>query len=171
MKEIKLFAKLKALSPKKKTQYLAVVIIIAVILAIYFSTLTPAEKAEPNEADDTEARLEEVLSGVEGAGKVSVMISYSSSAEKVPARSTDTQVTDNAGADRTESTMSERSDIAVSAGGETVILKEMSPEVCGVIVVAEGADDIGVRLSLVRAVTTLLDIDANKVEVLKHAAD
>ena len=34
--------KIKKLSAKKKTQYLAILIIIAVILLIYFSTLSPS---------------------------------------------------------------------------------------------------------------------------------
>lgn len=39
---------------------------------------------------------------------------------------------------------------------------------CGVVVVADGADDIAVQLRLARAVTTLLHIDANAVEVFKR---
>ena len=42
--------KIKGLSAKKKTQYLAIVLIIAVILLIYFSTLVPSENGE-NEAE------------------------------------------------------------------------------------------------------------------------
>ena len=38
--------KIKGLSAKKKTQYLAIVLIIAVILLIYFSTLVPSENGE-----------------------------------------------------------------------------------------------------------------------------
>ena len=37
----------------------------------------------------------------------------------------------------------------------------------GVIIVAEGAGDIGVRLQLLEAVQTFLDVSAEKVEVLK----
>ena len=41
MKPKEYLEKIKKLSAKKKTQYLAMTIIIAVILLIYFSTLTP----------------------------------------------------------------------------------------------------------------------------------
>ena len=37
----------------------------------------------------------------------------------------------------------------------------------GVLVVAEGAGDIGVRVKLLEAVQTFLAIDGDKVEVLK----
>ena len=42
MKPKEYLEKIKKLSAKKKTQYLAILIIIAVILLIYFSTLSPS---------------------------------------------------------------------------------------------------------------------------------
>ena len=50
-----------------------------------------------------------------------------------------------------------------------MIIREDQPEVRGVIVVAQGAGDIGVRMDLLHAVTTLLGVDADKVEILKMA--
>ena len=46
-------------------------------------------------------------------------------------------------------------------------MKENQPEVRGVIVVAQGAEDISVRMNLLNAVTTLLNVSADKVEILK----
>ena len=46
-----------------------------------------------------------------------------------------------------------------------LIVKEILPDVKGVIVIAEGADDIKVRLNLVNAVCTALAVDADKVEI------
>lgn len=43
--------------------------------------------------------------------------------------------------------------------------KDASTQPCGVVVVAQGADDIAVRLRLTRAVCTLLGMDAAQVEV------
>ncbi len=39
---------------------------------------------------------------------------------------------------------------------------------CGAVVVADGADDVAVRLRLSRAVTTLLGIEPGRVEVFKR---
>jgi stage III sporulation protein AG len=47
------------------------------------------------------------------------------------------------------------------------VLKENNPEIKGVIVVAEGADDIEVRLNLLSAVQTILDVSPDKVNVYK----
>ena len=39
----------------------------------------------------------------------------------------------------------------------------------GVLVVAEGAENIGVQLKLRYAVQTLLDVETSRIEVVKHA--
>lgn len=39
---------------------------------------------------------------------------------------------------------------------------------CGAVIVAEGAEDVAVRLRLARAVETLLGIDASQVDVFKR---
>lgn len=38
---------------------------------------------------------------------------------------------------------------------------------CGAVVVAQGADDVGVRIQLTRAVCTLLGLESSQVEVFK----
>jgi hypothetical protein len=47
------------------------------------------------------------------------------------------------------------------------VLKEKTPEIKGVIVTAEGAGDISVRMNILKAVETLLNIPADKVDVFK----
>ena len=179
MKPKEYLEKIKKLSAKKKTQYLAILIIIAVILLIYFSTLSPSgNKIEGQNktavgaeqtADDLEKRLRAALSKVDGAGQGDVVINYASSAELVPATSEDIQSSSSSEDDRFTENRVEKKGIATAQGGEAVIIREDQPEVRGVIVVAQGAGDIGVRMDLLHAVTTLLGVDADKVEILKMA--
>ena len=56
--------------------------------------------------------------------------------------------------------------IVASVSGEALIIKENQPKVRGVIVIAQGAQDIGVRNGILSAVMTLLDVTADKVEIL-----
>lgn len=177
MKASEVFKKLREMSAKKKTQYIVVFIIIAIILAIYFSSLsapetegsgaTPRqEQAAPEE--NLETRLSAALSRVDGAGNVEVVINYESTAELVPAISADTEESTTSDEGKSAQVRSERTSIATIKGNdEALIVKEKQPEVRGVIVVAEGAGDIAVRLALQEAVTTLLDISADQVRVLK----
>ena len=149
------------------------------ILLIYFSTLSPSENKIESQnrtdagaeqtADDLEKRLEAALSKVDGAGKVEVVINYASSTELVPATSEDIQSSSSSEDDRFTENRVEKKGIATASGGEAVIIREDQPEVRGVIVVAQGAGDIGVRMDLLHAVTTLLGVDADKVEILKMA--
>ena len=48
-----------------------------------------------------------------------------------------------------------------------LILTENLPTVKGVIVVSSGANDIGIKLDILNAVSTLLDISTDKISVLK----
>lgn len=168
---------------KKKLQYLGILLVVIVILAIYFtSTASPVSQEPVSQAKSVsetasssiEEKLQETLSRIEGAGHVQVMITYESSAEIVPAISVDTQIStttddrDNGSSTtKSENTQSEIVTVNGSDGNNALVLKENSPPVKGVIVVAEGADDIGVKLSLLSAVETILNISPDQVDVYK----
>ena len=164
---------------KKKLQYLLVGVLLAAILLIYLSTFRTAEspkKAAQESSAQTQAqgdlaeKLERILSKVAGAGRVDVVINYESSAELVPAMSEQNKSSTNESEGSSSSTQNESRDIAtVKEGSDTsaFIIKEIQPVVRGVLVVAEGAGDIGVRVKLLEAVQTFLAIDGDKVEVLK----
>lgn len=172
-------AELKHAPTKKKIQYLTIALIMAAVLLLYFSTLTApdgkrqAPTAQPQAeqtAAEIEQKLKDILSKVEGAGEVDVVINYESSSELVPAMSEQQNSSINQGEGTSSETKNESRDIAtVKEGSATsaLIIKEIQPVVRGVIVVAEGAGDIGVRLQLLEAVQTFLDVSADKVEVLK----
>lgn len=117
---------------------------------------------------DIESRLSELLSQVEGAGKVSVMIYTDSSSEMIPAYN-DTQ--DNRSQEQDDGKSIEsstRKELALSGGEDPVILKVVIPEVKGVVVVAEGAGDFLVKQELSSAVCTLLGVPEHRVQILKH---
>ncbi len=172
---------------KKKLQYLAILLVVIVILAIYFTSAASPVSQEPVSQAATvsetvpssvEEKLQETLSKIEGAGLVQVMITYESSAEIVPAISVDTQIsttTDEreggSNTTKSENTQSEVVTVNGSSGNNALVLKENSPPVKGVIVVAEGADDIGVKLSLLSAVKTILNISPDQVDVYKMQMD
>ncbi len=115
-------------------------------------------QASPSETE-LEKRLSTVLEQIEGAGRVSVMITYASGSEKDIAYDSSEEV--GAASD------SRQEKRAVVSGGSPVVLKENTPAVRGVLVVASGAGDSGVQLRLVQAVTTVLGVDSYQVTVLK----
>lgn len=171
---------------------LAVYVGIAVVVALfYLAGLSPksdSEAARPASTQagsveqaqlDLEARLKQVLGSIRSAGAVEVLITYESGTELVTAMST------NVNSNRSETSDGEKSSTntqttevsepaTVNGGGgggnEPIILMEKQPAVRGVIVVAEGAADIRVKLDLQRAVTAVLDIPLSKIEVFELSA-
>lgn len=123
-----------------------------------------------------ETRLEEILSQVDGAGEVSVMITLKSSSEKVvekdvQAEEENVTETDSQGGNRV-TTSSNHGESTVydgqSADGQTpYISKELSPEVEGVVVIAQGGDDAVVVKNITEAIQALFGIDTHKIRIMK----
>ncbi|NLW22402.1 MAG: sporulation stage III protein AG [Tissierellia bacterium] len=117
-----------------------------------------------------ESKLEEILSQLKGVGSVRVMVTLEDTVEKVPAFNTTrnqetTNELDSQGG--TREIVREDTTIQVVTGseGSPIVLKEIKPTVKGVIVIAEGADDLETKEMLYEAVKTVLGIPGNKVEV------
>lgn len=124
--------------------------------------------AEVAQQDDLEQRLMDTLSCVRGAGKVKVMITYETGSEIVPAMNTDvTSSISVSGGDQTRTESSSPVTAYQNGENEAIVLMEREPTVRGVIVVAQGAADISVKMKLQAAVQAVLGVDANKVEVLE----
>ena len=52
-------------------------------------------------------------------------------------------------------------------GEEPYVVSEYYPQIEGVMIVAQGADNIDVKTSLYEGVKSLLNVSANRVQVLK----
>lgn len=122
---------LKKLKNVKNIEFIACVFILAIALLL-FSLLNGSTKSGDKQTEvstsssgtEIEKRLENILEQIEGAGDVSVMITYESE---------------------------------VSSGGGN--------EISGVLVVSSGAENIKVRLNLLQAVKTALNVDVKIVEI------
>ncbi|NMA03018.1 MAG: hypothetical protein GX923_10725 [Clostridia bacterium] len=132
------------------------------------SSLTEIEK-------HMEARLTSILSQIEGVGQVAINIFLESSMEYEYAVNTNndqTVVSEQAqdGSTRTTNDTREEAQVvmkSLSQGkNEPVVIKEIRPEVAGVMVVAEGANDILIREKISQGVQTVLNIPAHRVTVL-----
>jgi stage III sporulation protein AG len=135
---------------------------------------TSSKTTSTSTSTDLETRLELILSQVESAGKVKVMVTYETGPEIVPAVKTETQknTTDGdstSGQNSHSVSTTENSEPVVVQGGngsEPMVLVEKEPVVLGVLVVAEGASELDVRLKLMEAVQTALQITPDRIEVL-----
>ena len=125
------------------------------------------------DADVFENKLARILSEIKGAGDVKVMISYQTGVETVPLLDTKdsntiTEETDSDSARRTEQNSVETSIIfnqEKSGNRVPYISKTIMPVVEGVIVTCDGGGDEVVRGNVIKAVTVITGITANKVQV------
>ena len=117
--------------------------------------------------DDLENRLKNILSKVEGAGNVDVMITYKNDKELVVAQNTEEEQEE----DTNKIRQNLKSDYVIieSEDGsyEPLVLKEISPSIEGVLIVAEGGDNIIVKNGLLKAAESLLNVPSHKIEILK----
>ncbi len=114
-----------------------------------------------------EDRIEDALSEVKSAGRVTVVLTLKAGAERVVARDTETRVS---GQDAARDSESSVSTVVVSSGAsreEPVTLRYIYPEYAGALVVAEGAGSAEVRLCLTRAVAALTGLSTDKITVIK----
>jgi len=193
-KESRFHALFDRLKKVKNIEYFIFILAIAIIISLAGNLLQPQSKGKGEEkkvrsdealsessqeaskekgSTDREKRLKDVLSVIQGAGQVDVMITYKTGKEVVPAMntvesSTETEEKDsNGGVRRTTQTDVNTQPVSMDSpdGSQPLISRENEPEVQGVIVVAEGAEDIQVRIGLQQAVQTLLGIQSDQVEV------
>lgn len=124
-----------------------------------------------------ENRIKTILKSVDGVGKVDVMVVLKSTSEKVVRidRSTSSGTTreKDAGGGTREITNSQSDESTVFSGsggsGNTPIIeKELSPEISGIIISAQGGGSPAVKAEISSAMEALLGLPANKIRVLKR---
>lgn len=147
----------------KKIFVLLIALVVAGVIMMLFDGNTTPQKQETQtqQYDDLEQRLENILSNVKGAGNVRVMITYKAGSEKIIAYNTDKESENKDSGFATN----EKNEIALS-NDSPVVLKETYPEIEGLLIVAQGGENIKVKNNLISASMALLPIEVNKIEVL-----
>lgn len=125
-----------------------------------------------------EKRTEETLRHVEGVGEVEVMITLRSTGQKIVEKdqqssSQSTEETDSTGGTRsTEESSSDKTSVyEQGTDGSRIpyVTKEISPEVEGVVVIADGGDNAVVVRNITEAVQALFGVEAHKIKIMKRA--
>lgn len=184
--------KLYGMGIKRTCQNLLIVALVTAIIVIFTGTFSNRNNSKRNSIDRTdiqlnrqpvspatyeeqlEGKLECILRQFSGVGEVSVMVTIKSGKEVVPVFNTvktdsETDEKDSGGGTRVITQSSTDRRLAQNSGGITsddpLIVKEVMPEVQGVIVVAEGAQNPEITERLTEAVQAVLGIPAFRVKV------
>ncbi len=158
---------------------LLVILLIGVVLLVLAGMPETADKKtteNKNQAEsisDTEyikhleQRLAKILSSVNGASDVSVMITLEDSGQSIYARD---EKSENKTSDGGSETYTSDGSYVLknnSGGGQSaVLIKSRLPSVSGVLITAKGADSAEVKNNLISAVKAVLDVGAHRVAVL-----
>lgn len=180
-----LFSKDKWKENKKSIENLVLILLLVIIGLVVMNAFTKKEDQLPvntitealvgtNAAEKTlEEKLQTILSSIEGAGKVEVLITYQNGGEQVPMMqtkqsTTTTEEADTAGGTRKTEEVKEEQTIVFEENGTSktpVIRQTVQPQILGVIVVAEGANQMSVKENLLKAIEASLNVPSHRIQV------
>ena len=156
--------------------YVAIAVILVMVL-IYTTSFMGGGSSSSNSnrdhvananafAREMEQNLSRVISGVDGVGNVNVMITVTGSPTLEIAYNVEERTVTQTGTNGQTTTTTTIVRNPILVGGNPIIIQELKPRLVGVIVVAQGAHNIGVRLNILNAVQTIVsDPDVN-IEIL-----
>ena len=108
-------------------------------------------------------QLEQLLSGIAGAGRVQLMLTLSGS--ETTLYQTDSRTVTSAGSTTTQTETVFRQ--TGSSEKEPAAQSVLYPQYQGALVVCDGADSASVRLAIIQAVSSLTGLGSNKIAVVK----
>lgn len=126
-------------------------------------------------AKEQEHKVEEILSSVEGIGEVDVMVTMAASEEKITLKDEEntqdaTQEQDSNGGSRIQSNSSLQEEtilVQQEEGEEPYVVEIQSPEIEGIVVVAQGAGSAATDTEIVEAIVALFPVETHKIKVMK----
>ena len=154
----------------KKYRYAAIVLVIGIALMVLPVPSGDSwenveeKKTVPTELSiSMEDRLEKILSQIDGAGRVEVMLTIAFGEEKLYQYDEDTSVSDTANSIRkTVVTVTD------SQRNETGLIRQTNPPVyMGAVIIYQGAENPTIKLAIVDAVSKATGLGANEISVLK----
>lgn len=183
---------------KRKNYLLLALLLLGIILMLVGSFIKPLKKIptveqqktgenkrEPVVAVNTYEKelsrsLQLVLEHIDGISQVEVFINFAGTRESTfglthEESSKQTVESDREGGQREilEKNCKEGYVLLREAGGgeKPLLLSESMPRITGVLVVARGAENSGLRLKIVRAIQSALDLPAHRIAVLPRGGN
>lgn len=181
---------------KKKIENLVVFIIILIITIIAINTIWKDDNEETktttnsnkqlasnniinntsvSQEDNLKINLENILSKINGVGKVNVLVTYSESSQIIAmynenTKETSTEEKDETGGTRIIKESDTQKDVIYQEqnGEKTPITqKTVMPKIEGAIITAEGANNINVKTNIIQAVEAATGLATHKIQVFE----
>ena len=165
------------MSIRKRTLKAILLIAAAVLLAGLVLMLLPSgeqkqeaavlfSESTPEQERDLQASLGQILSMIEGAGKVQVLLTEATGQRTHYQTDEDISTGESSSDTRKETVL-----ITNGSRAESGLVRQVDPPVYqGAIVICQGADSAAVRLAIVEAVANATGLSSNRISVLKMKA-
>ena len=122
--------------------------------------------------------LEDILSNINGVGKVKVMITYAETSKTIPVYNEEsseenTEETDSEGGTRKVTQTDTKKEVIYEEtdNGSTIITQSIvSPTIEGAIITAEGANDATVKTNIIQAVGAVTGLATHKIQVFEMSS-
>ena len=141
--------------------------ILTLLVGLALMLLPSGQEAQPQEppaetapiVDDLETKLEAILSQIDGAGQVRVLLTEEKGRELL--YQTDSEV-------RSDSRSDDTVLIEDASNTESGLVRQtLEPKYRGAVILCQGADSPGVKLAIVEAVRCVTGLGADVISVLK----
>lgn len=150
----------------KEYRYVILVLVLGILLMMLPQGKTEEKKddnvliPEKEAVETLQGQLEQLLSLVQGAGKVRVLLTEAEG-ERVIYQTDGEQGSQN-------STRADTVIVSDSARAESGLVQQiLPPSYMGAIILCQGADSASVRLSLIEAVSNATGLSSDRISVLK----
>ena len=146
----------------KTYKYACLILAVGIVLMVLpeMEQQSKSELLVQEDVQTLEARMEQLLQHVNGAGKVKVLLSEKTGPVSTYQENVSVFSREEESERKTETVLISTSD------GETAIpLQTIYPTYQGAVVLAEGADRPSVKLNLVRAVSSLTGLGSDQITV------
>lgn len=159
----------KILDFTKKYRYVLLILLIGFLfMTLPNSTVSKSDSITVTEPEmQTEEMINEklssILSKLDGAGKVEVMITVARGEETIFQTDNKLSVTE-----QSDTTQQDTVTVTDSERSQTGLIRQVNPPVyLGAVILCQGADSASVRLSIVDAVSKATGLGADQISVLK----
>ena len=179
---------------KKNIENLVVFLIILIITIIIINTILrddekiiikedsntklaeTTEKSGISTEENTMSKdLKNILSQINGAGEVDVLLTYSETSEFIPIyneniNESTTEEIDTSGGKRIINSKDNQKEVIyeeVAEGKKIVTKKVISPKIEGAIIIAKGAKDFNVKNNIIQAVEAATGLAIHKIQVFE----
>lgn len=126
-------------------------------------------------SNEIEAKLENILSKIEGVGDVKVFVNYSESSQIIAMYNEDSKVSNieendtSGGTRKTQETDTKKDIVYKEENGEKtpITQKVIQPKIEGAIITAKGASNVNVKTNIIQAVEAVTGLAVHKIQVFE----